>query len=60
MSSPVLLGKKASFPSLLPTSIQKGQNGWAAQSDLWASQTSVFPMPHFQKAFTKIIKLLQS
>ena len=38
----------------------KRKNGWASQSDLWASQPLVFPTPHFQKAFTKIIKLLQS
>ena len=53
-------GKNPLFPSMLPTFIQKGKNGWAAQSDLWASQPLVFPTPHFQQAFTKIIKLLQS
>ena len=51
---PVLLGKKSLSLSTFPTFIQKEKNGWASQSDLWASQPLVFPTLHFsQKSFTK-------
>ena len=52
---PVLLGKKSPFASMLPTFIQKGKNGWAAQSDLWASQPFAFPTLHFSKLLQKIL-----
>ena len=57
---PVLLGKKSLFFSTFPTFIQKAKVGWAAQSDLWASQPLVFPSLHFSQNLLQNIKLIQS
>ena len=55
-----LTGEKALYSIYASYFYTKGQNGWAAQSDLWASQPFSFPMLHFSKSFYKNIKLLQS
>ena len=49
----VLLGKKSPFFFYASYFYTKGQNGWVAQSDLWASQPFAFPMLHFSKLLQK-------
>jgi len=59
---PVLLGKKSLLFLIYPSYFYtKAKIGWAAQSDLWASQPFCLPnVSFFPKILLQIIKLQQS